>query len=183
VGHSQGGGIAARLAGELEGVSAVAMLAGSTFPFRHGISGQLRRIADIRLGQLDLVNAWVIGRSADDFDACLEQARATPDAPQACLHGVTARAFDQEAERAATTLPTLSRLAVPVFAIQGQLDRNIDPRSLDALAEALAPRDAEIHVVAGVGHTLVHEDDADAPRLSPDVAERLATFVESVPRR
>lgn len=182
VGHSQGGAIAARLGGELDGVRAVVMLAGSIDPFRQALSGQLRRVAALRQSQLDIVNAWTIRRSADAFDACLSEAATAPEEPMACLHNVTFRAFEQEAERAATTLPSILALEVPFFAAQGQLDRNIDPASLETIASAVASRDAEIHVLAGVGHSLVHEADRDAPRLSPELADDLNAFVASVPR-
>ena len=181
-GHSQGGAIAARLGGELPGLRAVVMLAGSLEPFRRALSGQLRRVADIRRRQLDLVNAWVIRRSADAFDACLAAAADTPNEPKPCLHNVTLRAFDEEAKRAATTLPSVLGLPIPIFAAQGQLDRNVDPATLETLARALKERDAEVHVLAGVGHSLVHETDRDAPRLSLELADRLAAFLASVPR-
>jgi len=182
MGHSQGGGIAARLGAELDGLAAVVMLAGSIYPFRQALSDQLRRVAALRAGQLDIVNAWLVRRAAGAFDACLANAADHPDAPQACLHNVTFAAFDDEAERAATTLPAILSLEVPFFAVQGQLDRNIDPQSTQTLMEALADRDAEVHVLAGVGHSLVHESDRDNPRLSPELAERLAAFLASVPR-
>jgi pimeloyl-ACP methyl ester carboxylesterase len=158
------------------------MLAGSIFPFRQGLSGQLRRFADIRLAQADLLNYLLLHKKADDFEACLEEASSAPEAPQECLFNVTFRAFAEEAERASTTLATLTSLDVPLFALQGVLDRNIDPQSLERVAEAVAERDAEVHVVGGVGHTLVHEADSDEPRLSPEVAELLRDFLASVKR-
>lgn len=181
-GHSQGGAIAARLGAELSGLRAVVMLAGSIYPFREALSGQLRRIANLRQHQLDFVNAWIIRRSADAFDACLAEASRAPDEPRACLNNVTFRAFDEEATRAVATSAAIETLEIPFFAAQGQLDRNVDPAAIETLAGALAGRDAELHVLAGVGHSLVHHDDRDRPRLSPELAAALSAFVASVKR-
>lgn len=182
VGHSQGGAIAARLGAELPGLRAVVMLAGSIYPFRRALGGQLRRVAALRERQLDVINAWTIRRSADAFDACLAEAAKTPEEPHACLNNVTFRAFDEEAKRADTTLESIAESTIPFFAAQGQLDRNVDPASLETVADAVAERDAEVHVLAGVGHSLVHERDREDPRLSPELAAKLSAFVASVPR-
>ena len=95
---------------------------------------------------------------------------------------MTFRAFDEEAKRADTTLESIAESTIPFFAAQGQLDRNVDPASLETVADAVAERDAEVHVLAGVGHSLVHERDREDPRLSPELAAKLSAFVASVPR-
>ncbi|MEZ4447016.1 MAG: alpha/beta fold hydrolase [Polyangiaceae bacterium] len=181
VGHSQGGGIVARIAAEEPGIAAAVMLGGSTHAFAEGLSGQLRRFAALRIAQLDLAVGLLLQSQADGFDACLEKARAEPDVPQKCLHGVTARAFDEEARRASGTRAAILGLPMPFLALQGQLDRNIDPGVILDLRDTLVDRDAEVHFVEGVGHTLVHHEASDAPVLAEGVRQTLDTFLSSVP--
>ncbi|MBW2527875.1 MAG: alpha/beta fold hydrolase [Deltaproteobacteria bacterium] len=183
VGHSQGGGIVARIGAEEEGVAAVIMLAGSTAAFRDGLPGQLRRFADVRLAQLDLIVPAATRFQAWRFESCLEDARAEPDVVQTCLHNSTAAAWDAEAQRSATTRESIESLDVPFLGLQGQLDINVDAENLRELREPLRQRNAELHIIEGVGHTLVHQDDRGQPRLAESVAEVVREFIRSVPRR
>lgn len=180
VGHSQGGGAAVRLAKEEPGIAGAVMLAGSTRAFADGLPDQLRRFAAIREHQWDWIGALTLRGQADDFEGCLAEASHAPDTPQKCLHGVTFRAFEDEAERAATTLPAATELPCPLLALHGQYDRNIDPAVILALRDALGDRNAEVHVVAGAGHTFVNERDTNEPRLDPYTAQLLRRFLAGV---
>lgn len=100
-----------------------------------------------------------------------------------CLHGTTATAWDEEAARVLGTRATIESLGVPFLALQGQLDANVDPTHIAALREPLSRRDAEVHIVEGVGHTLVHDDETGSPRIAPEVNGILRDFLRSVPLR
>jgi len=182
MGHSQGGGTAVRLAAEEVGVVAAVMLAGSTRPFREGLPGQVRRLAEVRMAQFDPIQSLFLDWQAGSYERCFEESRRDPDAVRPCLFNTTYRAFEEEAERASLTRTTIESLSVPVLAIQGQLDINIDPATLVELRGPLRERDAELHVIEGVGHTFVSEDDLDDPRLSDSVVHVLREFLRSVPR-
>lgn len=182
VGHSQGGAIAVRLAKRVPGVAAAVMLAGSTRPFREGLPGQLRTLAELRREQLDPLNAYILDRRAEDFEVCLNKAAATPQVSQPCLFGVSHQAFVDEATDAATADAAIASLPAPIFVAHGSLDRNIDPEIILGLRSRLRSRDAELHVIPDVGHTFVPRSRSDDPVLAPELVEALERFFASVPR-
>lgn len=181
VGHSQGGATAIRMAHDEAGVAAAVTLGGTTEPFFEVVPGQLRHFAALRIDRFDLITGGYLKWKAASFESCYEAAAGKPDQPQPCLYGTTYRAFQAEAEQARLAHRWLGDLPVPVMALQGQLDRNIVPAAIGRIRQRLEGRDAEVHVVPEVGHTLVHLDDLDAPRLAPEVEERLVGFLSSVP--
>lgn len=181
LGHSQGGAFAVQLAAKEEGIAAAVMLGATTQAFHEVIPGQLRHFADLRADRFDLLTATYLRYKASAFESCYEAAVDKPDTPQPCMFGVTYRAFQDEAEKARLTGRWLRELPVPIMALQGQLDRQFPPDEIGRIRTALHDRDAEVHVVADVGHTYVHLDDLAAPRLAPEVEARVTAFLASVP--
>jgi hypothetical protein len=73
---------------------------------------------------------------------------------------------------------------MPVMALQGSVDRNIDPEEIPGpIASALRGHDHELHYVPGVNHLLVNVlTSREHPTLDADVARRIRSFLASVRR-
>ena len=84
----------------------------------------------------------------------------------------------------ATIPDALGALDCPVMALQGNLDINIHPQQLRHYQGMLAGRDAEFHLVRGVGHTLTNGlTPSDPPRIDPTVLTLVHEFLGSIPQR
>lgn len=181
IGHSEGGGLAPHLAARDERVVAVGMLAGLTTTFRDGLLHQLQRLADIRRRQWDWLQAWAIEGMITGYEACLDRANGPHDPDDDCLGGgLTLRALAEYEAMNERTPEVAGALRVPLFAISGTVDRNVDPGQLVALREA-AHGDAEYHLLSGVGHGLRNLiEPTDPPELDPRLLDRLGGFLASV---
>jgi alpha-beta hydrolase superfamily lysophospholipase len=180
VGHSEGGQLAPHLARDASLAGAI-MLAGSTGPLRGTLVGQLERLASMRLGRFDLLSYIQIRAQAAQFQSCFDALSGHFEDDEVCLGGgVTQRTLFEAEELFAQSMGIIERLEAPLCVIQGALDRNVLPENAFALRDALRTRDAEVHFVAGVGHSLVDGYHPDPPVLAPAVAEAIVGFVGSL---
>jgi alpha-beta hydrolase superfamily lysophospholipase len=184
MGHSQGGQLAPLVAQQHGKLAAVVMLAGTIQTLEQGLIGQLQRLADVRLSQWDALGALAIRFQLRDYAECFDKLRHHYDANEMCLGGgVTQAAVKDGEEMARQALPTLKALDAPLLALQGTVDINIDPATPTTLREALTGRDAEVHYLAGVGHSLTNVYETDEPALSAQVAKVISTFLGSIAPR
>lgn len=182
IGHSQGGKMAAFVAHDNPSVAAVIFLAATTQSFEHGLVGQLERIEAIRLAQFDVFGTinWSVARRT--YQACFDKMRDDYDASEECLGGgVTQRALKEYEEFGKDTVARIEALAVPWLAIQGTLDRNIDPEVIFGLRDLAKTRDAEAHYIEGIGHSLVNGLDQPEPAtIDARVFSVMGAFLSSV---
>ena len=69
----------------------------------------------------------------------------------------------------------------PVMALQGSVDRNIDPDAIPRIGAALGARDHELHYIPGVSHDLVNVvTPGHPPHLDDEVEKRIGQFLVSV---
>jgi pimeloyl-ACP methyl ester carboxylesterase len=182
VGHSQGGQLAPHVATDQPGIAAVVLLGGSTETLGHLIGDQLERLAEVRREQGDLLTGWMMPLNTWSTRRCFEPIwDGTYDPDAVCLGGVTQQAFADYEAFAGQTAAVLAALEVPVFAIQGTCDINIDPGEIARMAEILKGRDAELHLVHGLDHSLTScVAPLDPVALDAGAMERLHTFLASV---
>jgi pimeloyl-ACP methyl ester carboxylesterase len=183
-GHSEGGQIAPFVAVGEPGVVAVMMLAGLTEPFTTGLLEQFDRFRDVRLHQGDVfgaLNVYVVRRS---FAACFAQLDGPHDPNNRCAGGgVTLAMLSDYGDYVARMPEVLRSETCPVFAIQGSVDRNINPLEMQKLAALLAGKDHELHYVPNVNHLLVNVvDGPKPPSIDAEVERRITAFLASVKR-
>ena len=184
VGHSQGGQLAPFVANAEPSVAAVVLLAATTQTLEAGLTGQLERLAQLRLEQYDVLGMLSARAQAGHHRTCFERMRADLVPDEVCLGGgVTQQALLEGEKMAATTIDAVSALTVPVLAIQGTLDRNIDPAVITGLRDVLATKAAAVHLVSGVGHSLVDAYHPAEPRLAHAVEAALVSFLDTTPQR
>ena len=180
-GHSEGGQLAPFVAEGDGRVRAVVMLAGLTERFDRALVAQLDRLRDIRLRQADLLGAMGVAWTSSRYAKCFAKLDVEYDSRDACTGGgVTLEMLSDVIAMIERTPDVLARLTCPLFAIQGSVDRNIDPTEMHKLRPLLAGKDFELHYVAGVNHVLVDVAAPGPPRVSGEVARRLLTFLGSV---
>lgn len=152
LGHSEGALLSVRLAAGDTGVAGAVLLAGSSKTGEETLMWQGRRIADtitglnraiIRLLHLDVVKMQ--RKNIDRLKA------TTEDVTRIQLRKVNAKwvreflAYDPVLD--------LSNVRVPLLAITGSDDIQVDPSDLQRMEE-LVPGEFESHVVSGVTHLL-----------------------------
>jgi alpha-beta hydrolase superfamily lysophospholipase len=181
-GHSEGGQLAPYVADGDPRVVAVIMLAGVLDDFEVGLMGQLERLAQARTAQWDPIGAWGVRQEAKKYAPCFEKLRTKFVPEEMCIGGgVTQAALKDYMEYAARMPAVLARGTSAVMAIQGSVDRNIDPMAIPAIGKALGARDHELHYVAGVDHDLVNVvAPTQPPSVDGEVRRRLAAFLASV---
>jgi pimeloyl-ACP methyl ester carboxylesterase len=184
IGHSQGGQLAPFVAKRFGSLRAVVMLAATTETLEHGLLGQLERMATIRRRQLDLLGAWQLDEQRERYARCFDRLRLDFRPLEQCIGGgVTQQALGQHVNRAPLTFPRIRSLDCPLLALQGNLDRNINPGALRQLAELLPPERASVQMLQGVGHSLTDGlDPADPPDLASSVKRALRGFLARIPR-
>jgi len=97
--------------------------------------------------------------------------------------GVTQAALKDYLQYAARMPAILGAGTSPVMAVQGSVDRNIDPMAIPKIGAALGARDHELHYVPGVTHDLVNVvTPAARPGVDAEVKRRLSVFLASVRR-
>jgi alpha-beta hydrolase superfamily lysophospholipase len=181
-GHSEGGQLAPYVAQGNPHVAAVIMLAGLLDDFEVGLMGQLERLARARSAQWDPIGAWQVRDGAGKYGACFEKLRKHYEPEGMCIGGgVTQAALKEYMEDVARMPAVLADGTSPVMAVQGSVDRNIDPLAIPKIGAALGARDHELHYVPGVSHDLVNVVKPAKPTaVDADVLRRLATFLASV---
>ncbi len=184
IGHSQGGSLAPHIADADDRVAAAVLLAGPAGTFSECLVGQLEEMAEIRSDQMDLLGAWSIRLQADRYRDCTGRIDGDYDPEDPCVGGgVTLQALAEYEELNRTLPDVLGRLDIPMCAIAGTVDRNVSPHHLERIREAAAGRDAEFHLVGGVGHGLCNLVEPASPReIDAEVMERLVGFLGSVKR-
>lgn len=183
VGHSQGGQLAPHIVQGDERVAAVLLLGGSTQTLGHLMIEQLERFGEIRKMQYDYLTPWLLRFNLAPIRACFEPIwDGTYDPEQICMSGVTQRALADYEAFAARTGEVLQTVDAPLFAIQGTVDINIDPAEIPRMRDLLTGRDAELHHVRGLDHSLTDQlEPSDPVRFDEEAVDRILTFLRSVP--
>jgi uncharacterized protein len=183
-GHSEGGQLAPHVGFDSAGVVAVMMLGGLVETFDVGLVNQLRRFADIRSGQGDILSAWQLRRQATTFDNCFALIPKDPNSNKGFCAGIPFRAWTEFINYGKKTEERLLNLKPALFALQGSVDRNIDPVTIPRIQKLLAGRaesDFEVHYVPEVNHDLVNVINPPVkPELDASVKARMVGFVTSV---
>lgn len=184
MGHSQGGQYAPFVAADDPSVVAVVMLAGTTQTFEEGLIGQLERLESIRWRQLDPLGALQVAGQRRKLQRCFDELRGDYDPDDQCIGGgVTQRALAEYLEYGARTVGRIQQLRCPLLAVFGSVDRNIDPAVAAEVKQALRGKAGEVHVIAGMAHSLTDAlAPADPPALHPELVEVLGEFLRSVKR-
>ena len=184
IGHSQGGGFTPHIAAADDRYVAAVMLAGFTGTFVDALLDQLERVGDIRKAQWDYLSAWALDVQIAMIDGCVGQLDGEYDPTSQCLGGgVPLQAIAEYDELNKTTRSVISQLDTPLLAINGTVDRNVPPEELMAIRDAAKGRDAEFHLIAGVGHGLRDlVDDSQADEVDPEVLAVIDGFLASVKR-
>ncbi len=181
LGHSQGGGFGPHIGAADDRVAAVVMLAGFVGTFREGLTAQMERVADIRRKQWDYFGAWSVALQTAGPETCLAKLDTDYDPGDLCMGGgLPLQAIAEYDELNETNLDVIANLDKPLCALNGTVDRNVEPEQLMAIREA-SQGDAEFHLLPGVGHGLRNlVEPTDPPIIDPQVSEVISTFLSSV---
>jgi uncharacterized protein len=170
LGHSEGGGLALELAGD-PGVVGVVSLAGLLEGFDTGLVHQFDRAALVRAQQADLFGALGIALEGRRYARCL--AHIDDDLQESCVGGgVTNRALRMYIDSSRRARDRLRRTPVPVLALMGNVDRNVDPDVFATLAEARLNKRIQWRYIANADHALT-DVTKDPPELHADVVAAL----------
>lgn len=184
-GHSEGGGIVGHVAAGDRRVAGVVLFGGYVDVFDAGV-WQLGNHARTRLRQADLLGWGVLSFMASRQRRCIEKlSTAEYDPNERCIGGTPTQAQVKDViEYESRTTERLASLDVPIMAIQGSVDRNIDPSTIPRLAKALEGRDVELHYVTRVNHLMIDAIERRTPAaLDPRVVTLVKTFVGTLRRR
>jgi alpha-beta hydrolase superfamily lysophospholipase len=180
VGHSEGGLFAPAVAADDPRVAAVILLSAFIDVF-DAAAGQEDDFARIRLRQGDVLGWMTLRVSAWAARRSIARAMSGTAPDREALGGLTDRQLAAAIHYTEATQDRLRALRPPVFAIQGSVDRNIDPSTIPRLRDVLAGHDFEVHYVAGMSHSLVDVlHDADRPALAEPLRSTLHAFLASV---
>lgn len=179
-GHSEGGGIAPHVAAAEPRVVATVMLAAFPEPFDGG-AWQVRHHAATRLRQGDVFGYFALLGMARKAEGCLNRLETAYQANELCIPGAPQFVVKDMVDYGSRTATALRELRTPIFAIQGSVDRNIDPETIQRLGRQLADHDIELHYVPKLNHLLVDVVDGKGPpAISEEVKRRLRVFLASV---
>jgi uncharacterized protein len=183
-GHSEGGQIAPFVAVGEPGVVGVLMLAGLTETFDVALLAQLDRLMGARLAQADVFGALNVAIGRRPLASCFARLSGPHDPMDKCLGGGVTLEMLADYQAYVQRMPqVLASETCPIFAIQGSVDRNIDPAEMGKLAALLEGKDHELHYVPKVNHLLVDVVDGKSPAvIDADVERRIHTFLGSVKR-
>ena len=152
VGHSEGALLAARVAAAGAPVAGVALLSGTAVPGRDVLLQQAERIGPTLPAPVRLL----LRLTRTDLTAKVRANHARIEAtrtPVARIGGVRVNAAWHREFLAHDPRPDLERLHVPVLAVTGGKDLQVDPADVERIA-ALVPGGAETAVVPDVTHVL-----------------------------
>ena len=97
--------------------------------------------------------------------------------------GVSQKAVKEYHVMAEQTTTEIQKLSVPWLAIQGSLDRNIDPKVIVKLGELAKNTNAEARCIDGVGHSLVNGlHPPNPPSIDKNILEIIRSFLRDVRR-
>ncbi len=184
-GHSEGGGLVGHVAAGDRRIAGAVLFGGYVDAF-DAAEWQLGNHARTRLRQADLVGYGALTFMASRQRRCIEKlGTAEYDPNERCIGGSPTQAQVKDVVAYEShTMDRLASLECPIMAIQGSVDRNIDPTTLPRLGKALERRDVELHYVPGVNHLMVDVVDGQSPpALDPRIAALVRTFVGSLRRR
>lgn len=184
-GHSEGGQLAPYVAHENPRVVAVIMLAGLLETVEQGLMGQLERLAVARHAQWDPLGAWSVREQGKKYGACFEKlGKPGSDPEEVCLGGGVTQAALADYQAYVQRMPgILASDTSVVMAVQGSVDRNIDPEAIPKIGRALSARDHELHYIPGMNHDLVNVvTPTKPPKVDPELLRRLTVFLASVRR-
>ncbi len=182
-GHSEGGALVAQAAADDDRVAGLVMLAAIIGPADGSI--QLRNYGDLRLRQADVASWASLHVAIWNYDRCIQKMKTDYDPNEGCISKSSPQRLVKDLlDYTSKTEAALTRVKAPILAVQGSVDRNIDPGTLPHLRELLPDADLELHYVPGVNHPLVDVlSDAEPAHVAPRVAELLGAFLASIPRR
>jgi uncharacterized protein len=189
VGHSEGAAVALLAARRAGNVSAVAMIAGlgttgaqlnleqQQYALKTSKIPEAEHAAKIEL-QKKVQSAVLTGKGWEDVPADIRKQAESP-------WFASLLAFDPA--------PIIDKLDQPLLVIQGALDTQVPPHHAEKLgafanARKKAPR-TEVVVVPGINHLLVPAKTGDVSEytslpnrtIAPDVAEKIAAWLKSLP--
>ncbi len=190
VGHSAGANMAAELAVRDDAVHGVVLLAVTAQTGENTLIWQAAQIAPtlpaLARGVLRLMRTDVLRQQRKALDRIMAS-----DGDVARIQGAKINARWMREFIAYDPVPTLGRITVPVLAMTGSKDVQVDPDDIGAVA-ALLPS-AHAHVVADVDHILRHEPRprSDVRRykkqatqpIDPRVTTRLVDWLAQLPIR
>jgi alpha-beta hydrolase superfamily lysophospholipase len=175
LGHSEGGGLALELTDE-PGVVGVVSLAGLLEGFDTGLVHQFDRAALVRAQQADLFGALGIALTGRTYARCFAQP-IPDDLEESCVGGgVTNRALRAYIASSRQARDRLRATPVPVLALLGNVDRNVDPDVFATLAEARLNKRIHWRYVANADHALT-DVTHDPPALHRDVVAALDAWL------
>ncbi len=184
IGHSQGGQLAPFVAHGDQRVAAVVMLAGTTETFEQGLLGQFRRLEEARKEQWDYLGAFGVYLERMIYQQCIEDLTSDYQPDVSCIGGgVTQRALKEYEELNHQTDGRLRDLHCPLLALQGNVDRNINPNQISHIQDIMKGKDAEFHYVKGVNHALTDAlEPSNPPVLAPAIEVVLKQFLSTTAR-
>jgi pimeloyl-ACP methyl ester carboxylesterase len=185
VGHSEGAHLAPFVATGRP-VAAAVLLGGFAQGWDRELLDQLERAAQLRARRLDVVTAWQLRREARSYARCFAELRAgAVDPARDCIGGGTPQGFvTGYLALNARLAAKLQAVDYPIMVLQGAADRNSAPENPARYAAMLVGRDAEVHVVPGVGHSLTNlARPAQPVGLDAEVVRRLRVFLAAVATR
>ncbi|TVQ94561.1 MAG: alpha/beta fold hydrolase [Deltaproteobacteria bacterium] len=182
VGHSQGATFGLHVAEADDRVLAAAMLAGFSGTFRDTVIGQLEGLAAQRMRQGDLIQGAAIKAQAATMALCMDRINTVHDPDDRCMGGgVTLAALYEYEVLNRRTLHLVGSLDKPLFFLSGTLDLNVPPAELARFRQAAQGRDAEFHLISGIGHGLTDlHHPPSPPEIDPRVLDALGAFLGSV---
>ena len=158
------------------------LVGGSTQTFGRLVLEQLNRVGELRKLQWDYLSQWIVGLNAGPWRSCFEPIWAKDFDPEKSCQGIKMKSWDAYEALCETTGDVMRKLNMPLFAIQGSADINIDPREISRMQKLMKGRDAEFHLVYGLDHSLVNHFDQTTPTaLDSEALQRMEGFLRSVP--
>ena len=179
VGHSAGASMAAELAVRHDSVDGVVLLAVTAQTGENTLTWQAAQIAPtlpaLARGVLRLMRTDVMRQQRKALDRIM-----ATEGDVARVQGAKVNARWMREFIAYDPVPTLRRIEVPVLAMTGSKDVQVDPDDIGAIATLLPS--AQTHVVADVDHILRHEPRvrSDVRRYKKQVSEPLDPRVETL---
>lgn len=176
-GHSQGGKIAVLIAPDVEGLSAVLILAGLYRPMIDTLTAQIRWQID----QVDPISRALFKKKIEEAEAMiveLEEAFAQLDSlpDDAMIMGAPASFWRETAADHARLPDVVRSITVPVLFLRGDDDHNVTAEDAEGYAAILGERPDFVNLTfPGVAHGLnVRSEDA----VSDEVIQAIVDFLD-----
>jgi dienelactone hydrolase len=188
LGHSQGAGLAPRIAKANPGVAGMIVLAGPTRSVGDGVIDQLSHLATIHPDDAELRKKI---EQAREFKRRVEDPNLQPgDDVHFPTGGVIPGAYFLF-QRGYDPVATARSLGLPIFVLQGERDYQVTMKDLDGWKKGLlGARFATIKTYAGLNHLFVHgtgtprPEEYEAPgHVDQNVVTDIASWIAKTPGR